>query len=140
MIKSPKPYDTKGIPVNYDISETDKAFVLQYYPPNNHAIPLGNSPLLLKLNKGEEGTYSFTPSADAEYKINITGDYDALIVVFNSNGQQVGAADDSLTDGHAFVKLPLNADEEYIIRVRLYGSDVEDDASAVLFAKKLAQA
>ena len=136
MIKSPKPYDTNGVPTNYDISPTDKAFILKYYPPNNHAIPLGNSPLLLNLNKGEEGTYSFTPSADGEYKINITGDYDALIVVFNANGQQVGAADDSLTDGHAFVKLPLNADEEYIIRVRLYGSDI-DHASAVLLAKRL---
>ena len=142
MIKSPKPYDTQGISVNYNLSVTDKENIFKYYPPISSHIPLGNSPLLLGLRSGEEGTYSFTPSEGAgEYKINVKGDYEASIVVINSSRVQVGN-DDNLSDGHAFVQLHLNADEEYIIHVRLNSKtpsspDVDNDAYAILYAKKI---
>ena len=80
---------TQGIRVNNNLSVTDKKKIAEYYLPISSANPLGNSPVLLGLRNGEEGTYSFTPSEGGEYVIKVKGDCEASIVVINSTGDPV---------------------------------------------------
>ena len=94
----------------------------------------------LDLVSDQSDTYYFTPTSSGLYKVTVTGEFDALLIVFDPNGNKLAADDD--TDHvdeyyhQANVLVHLEELNLYSIFVRMYGSDVEFP-SAVLFAKKV---
>ena len=132
-----------GIKKNYSLSKIDKEYILQTYPPVSTLNPNKNvllRPMDLDLVSDQSDTYYFTPTSSGLYKVTVTGEFDALLIVFDPNGNKLAADDD--TDHvdeyyhQANVLVHLEELNLYSIFVRMYGSDVEFP-SAVLFAKKV---
>ena len=93
--------------------------------------------LVLNLKSGQGETFYYTPPSRGMYKIQVTGDFDAYLIVFDPNGIRMAEDDDTnyISSSHqANVVVPLQDLTKYSIFVRLYGTD-DKNPTAVLVAK-----
>jgi hypothetical protein len=124
LIISPKPYDTKGIGQNVQLSKSDKDWALYWYPANPRAAPLGLMELTpLNGANGSQFDFHFAPRETRKYEIRTLGKADSRIVLFEEREgepRHYAAADDAGTPDNARISAKLVARRDYVVRARLH--------------------
>ena len=99
LIIAPKPYDTRGIGRNTQLSRSDKDWALYWYPATPQAAPIEVMELApLNGANGSQSDFQFRPEATRKYEIRTVGKADSRIVLFEERDgepRHYAAADDA---------------------------------------------
>ncbi len=136
LIEQPAVYQT-GLFPGAGLSQRDRTWVRSFYPPleggPQSLAPFQSAPLALDL--GEQADFLLEPTVSRTYEIRTFGFSDTLMLLFEEEGGQLRyleADDDSGEDYNAKLEVKLLSGRRYILRIRLYWSDVAGD-TAVMF-------
>jgi hypothetical protein len=136
LIIAPKPYDTKGIGKNVQLSKSDKDWALYWYPSNPQAVPVGTMQLMpLKGANGSQADFHFRPEATRDYMIRTLGKADSRIGLFEDRGgepRHYAAADDAGTPDNAQISAKLVQGRNYLVRTRLHYREPGAEAGLVI--------
>ncbi|WP_433741106.1 hypothetical protein [Pseudomonas putida] len=125
LIDEPQQYDINGLVPPGVLSNGDKEWVRQWYPP----LAAGLKPLVLAepvtvaLAAGKQIDYLIAPTESRSYCIETKGATDALLVLFEDikgDPRYLTADDDSGEERNATITYKLFKGRKYIVRARLY--------------------
>ena len=125
LIKGPHPYD-KGLTPAGGLSQRDVQWVTTFYPalkPADHKTlqPFVSTPL--KIPSGKQANFIIEPKETRTYEIRTFGPSDSVMVLFEEATKKkvkfIKGSDDSGTDKNAYLKVRLNKDSRYVLRIRL---------------------
>ncbi|MFI9249867.1 M12 family metallopeptidase [Streptomyces sp. NPDC053069] len=127
LILSPEAY-RGGIPETLSLSATDKARVLQWYPPlaarPQQLQAFQSTPL--QLATGQQTDFEIVPSETRSYQIGTFGNSDVLLALFEETAdgglRYVTADDDSGQDRNGRLETRLVKGHRYLARARLYSA------------------
>lgn len=139
LIKSPEEYRTRGINPAGGLSARDKTWVKTFFPPLNG----GGLPELktaesvkLKIAPGEQKNFRVEPTATRNYEICTFGASDTVMVLFEKEGEllrYLAGDDDGGEDRNAYLKLKLFAGRKYVLRIRLYYAEREEETAVMMW-------
>lgn len=136
LIKEPAQFQT-GLNPPGGLSDTDKEWVLQFYPPLGPNTPLlqpfRSSPL--SLDAGEQADFRIEPAQSRKYQLSTFGTADTVLVLFEDLGGELrflSGDDDSGEDRNANISVKLFQGRKYVARVRLYWSG-ESGQTALMY-------
>ncbi|HDR7850285.1 TPA: hypothetical protein QCY30_005067 [Bacillus toyonensis] len=136
LIKIPEQY-RNGLNPAGGFSDRDKLWVKTFYPPIDTA-DLEELPILvsnkLTLNRGEQKEFIIKPNETKKYNIATFGTSDSVIVLFEEGVDEelyVAGNDDSGEDYNAKINVQLYKEKSYILRVRVYYSQKQDEISVM---------
>lgn len=136
LIDEPERYRT-GLQPAGGLSARDKAWVQSFYPSVSglqRLVPFQSAALALA--PGEQKDFVFEPQATRQYEIGTFGVSDTVMVLFEDDGgtpRYLTADDDSGQEGNARLSVKLLVGRRYILRIRLYWSDVAGDTAVMLW-------
>ena len=125
LIDEPQQYDVNGLTPPGTLSNTDKAWALQWYPGTTPT-PASLEPfksVALDLAAGQQVDFVFQPPGSRKYTIATTGASDTLLGLFEEVGGQpryLTADDDSGEERNASITYKLLKGRTYHVRLRLY--------------------
>jgi len=125
LIDEPEKYDVNGLTPPGTLSDTDKAWALQWYPGTTSQ-PASLEPfksVAVDLAAGQQVDYVFQPPGSRKYTIATKGASDTLLALFEEVGGQpryLIADDDSGDDRNASITYKLLKGRTYHVRLRLY--------------------
>ncbi len=128
MILEPAQFCQTGINPAGGLSERDKTWVKQFYPPtddNNLKELKVLESVKFSISAGQQVDFVINPTVTRYYEIQTFGTSDSVMVLFEEeNGTQryMTGDDDSGADRNAYFRIKLVAGRKYILRVRLYYS------------------
>jgi hypothetical protein len=128
MILQPAQFNQTGINPAGGLSERDKTWAKQFYPPiddSNLAELHTLESVRFSINAGQQVDFVINPTVNRYYEIQTFGTSDTVMVLFeddNGNQRYMTADDDSGEDRNAYIKVKLVAGKKYVLRVRLYYS------------------
>lgn len=123
LIKTPKPYDTRGIPENTQLSPADREWAKRWYPGAAGPTPIA----VLQFKRieaiaGAQSDFTFKPGATRKYRVQTLGEADCRLVIFEMRGGEPRhhvAEDDSGFDHNLNIRCKLIKGRTYLIRVRV---------------------
>lgn len=144
LISNPEKYQEKALKPAGGLSARDREWVRKFYPlPGSSQVVVDvNEPLKIlksvKLNitNGQQVNYPVNVTESREYSIQLSGESDAVIVLFENTAQgwkQIKASDDSGHSRNALIRVMLYAGREYNLRVRLYWEGKAGNAIVTLW-------
>lgn len=123
LIVSPKPYDTRGIGENTQLSRADIEWVKRWYPGAPSATEIKVMQLApVEAVTGKQTDFMFKPTATRKYKVQTVGESDCRVVIFEVRDGQprhLVAEDDSGLDHNLMIRTKLVKGRTYLIRVRV---------------------
>jgi len=123
LIKSPKPYDADGVGENLDLSDDDKKWIRNWFPPLAPATSIQTMQLAhIDAAAGQQRDFEFVPDATRDYTIGLVGQADARVVVFEDRDgepRHLISGDDSGLDSNVTLKTKLVKGRKYTARVRV---------------------
>ena len=136
LIIEPARYRT-GLTPAPGLSETDKAEVRKFYPKAEAADiealePLQSAPLDLAAT--QQRNFVLTPDATRNYQIRAFGESDVLMVLMRRDGDRetfIAGSDDSGTPDNAAISTTLEADTEYVLRIRMFSQHGADNTAVM---------
>lgn len=133
LINHPEKYQTMPLQPKGGLSARDKEWVKAFYPfPTEDQIKKSVQPssilkvlqpVQLNISQGQQFNYPLHIDETREYNIQRSGESDAVMVLFENTSigwQQIMAVDDSGQASNALMRVSLDKDKEYSLRVRLY--------------------
>jgi hypothetical protein len=137
LINRPEEYRNGLFPAG-GLSARDVTWVRTFYPPAgtelDRLVPFQSAPL--SLGPGEQKDFTIEPQATREYEIRTFGLSDTVAVLFEDDGgslRYVTGDDDSGQDFNASMRVKLFAGRRYVLRIRLYWSDVTGDTAVMMW-------
>ncbi len=125
LIDEPEKYDVNGLTPPGTLSDTDKAWALQWYPgatpPPASLEPFKS--IAVDLAAGQQVDFVFRPPGSRRYTIATKGATDTLLGLFEEVGGQpryLTADDDSGEERNASITYKLLNGRTYHVRLRLY--------------------
>ena len=138
LIKEPAQYRA-GLNPAGGISEVDKAWVKQHYPPQKEAefpnLELRRS-VDLDIPAGGQKDFIIIPPETRRYTIQTFGLSDTVMVLFEEvDGKllQRKGDDDSGEDSNAKIEERLYKDKKYVLRIRLFYSEREGETAVMMW-------
>ncbi len=111
----------------------------EFYPP----LPRTGNPTLvpfesqrLNLAAGQQANFVIEPTATRDYTLQTFGRSDTVMVLFEDVAGELryaGGDDDSGSDRNAKLTTRLRAGRRYILRIRLYWSNVAGDIAVLMW-------
>lgn len=136
LIRSPHPYDVKGIPPNYGLSPDDVVWVKRFYPPSSAPSPIAAMQMVrLDAGPGDQADFVFEPQATRNYAIQLLGESDCKVILFEERDggpRHLAGQDDSGSDSNARIEIKLVKGRRYLIRVRVHYINSPDGAGLVI--------
>lgn len=138
LIKEPEKYKT-GLYPTPGLSKRDKTWVKTFYPP---LAPKSDPELKpfesveLKLAEGQQQNFIIRPTSTRYYNIRTFGVSDTVIVLFedeDSEWRYLTADDDSGENYNASLRVKLIKGREYMLRIRLYWSDLSGQTAVMMW-------
>lgn len=139
LIREPAQYKTTGISPAGGLSARDKSWVKTFYPP----LKTGDLPKLrpaesvkLAIAPGEQKNFEIEPEATRTYEIRTFGTSDTVIVLFERDGDKlryIAGDDDGGEDRNAYLRLKLFSGRKYVLRVRLYYAEREEETAVMMW-------
>lgn len=125
LIDEPQHYDVHGLFPPGVLSNADKEWARNWYPPLSAALKQLEcaEPLTVALAAGKQIDYMIVPAESRRYRIETKGASDSLLVLFEDIGgdpRYLAGDDDSGEDRNAAISYKLFKGRKYIVRVRLY--------------------
>ena len=139
LIKEPTEF-ADGLWPPGGLSDTDSAEVIRFYPPIEEEEvlpelrPLESHRLLIQA--GDQVSLRIEPDFSREYTIQTFGVSDTVLVLFELDGDEprfLRGDDDSGFDRNARMRLRLRRGRKYILRVRLYYSEIEGQTAVFMY-------
>jgi hypothetical protein len=138
LILQPERYRTGLAPAG-GLSERDVAWVKTFYPTMEEAedpVLRPTESVRLQLGPGEQRNFRIRPDATRDYTIQTFGTSDTVIVLFEKVGNNLrylAGDDDSGEDRNARIRVRLRPGRQYVLRVRLYYADRQDETAVMLW-------
>jgi hypothetical protein len=140
LVRLPEQYRTTGIHPAGGLSARDLLWVKRFYPGQGEAeveqqMKIAESIKLL-LSPGEQKNFSIVPSATRNYEIGTFGTSDTVMVLFEDNNSEMRyltGDDDGGEDRNAHIKIKLQSGRKYVLRLRLYYAEREDETSVMVW-------
>ena len=138
LIERPEEH-RQGITPNPGLSERDRQWVQQFYPPvEEEQYPLLKpfEAVRLAIAPGQQRNFLIKPTASRYYNLETFGTSDSVIVLFeefDGEPRYLSADDDSGEDYNAHIRIKLFAGKRYILRIRLYYSDRADETTIMMW-------
>ncbi len=106
------------------LSEADKRWVRQFYPPIVAKTPklLVNQSMPLALPNGGQASFAIVPEETRYYEIRTFGKSDVLLALFEHDNEEPRyrtSEDDSGEERNAALRIKLFRGHEYVLRIRL---------------------
>lgn len=138
LIKEPARFYETGLKPRGGLSEFDKAWIRESYPPLPERLPQLEPAISQKLGlaKGETRVFEFRPQRTRTYRIGTFGVSDTVLVLFEVTPEgsvQIGGDDDGGEDRHALITARLSAGRIYEIGLRLYHADLPAETSIMVW-------
>jgi hypothetical protein len=139
LIRKPTKY-RDGLNPAGGLSARDVRWAKAFYPPlktTGHQLlePFASTPL--KAAAGKQANYTIQPKETRMYEMRTFGPSDSVMVLFEQTGNSklkyVTADDDSGTDKNAYLRLKLEKDRKYVLRVRVMYTEPEADSAVMLW-------
>lgn len=136
LIRAPAEY-ASGVQPAPGLSARDRAMVKRFYPPLEDTYPAlvpFRSELLI-LEPGGQKDFEILPPATRYYEIRTFGASDTLMVLFEDEDGTLRyrtADDDSGVARNACLRVKLIKGRRYVLRIRLYYSDVSGQTAVML--------
>ncbi len=139
LIDAPEPYSKEGIDPIAGLSDRDKVWARTFYKPlkptdYQKLQVLGSTKLAIA--EGEQGNFIIEPDATRNYNIQIFGEADAVMVLFeevDGTLRYVAGDDDSGTNSNATINWKLFKGRRYVVRIRLFFQDRNDETAVMLW-------
>ena len=139
LILQPERY-RNGLTPAGGLSDRDVTWVKTFYPamgeaPADPLLRPGES-VRLQIGPGEQRNFRIEPTATRQYTIGTFGVSDTVIVLFERVGGElryVDGDDDSGQDWNANMKVRLRKGRQYVLRVRLYYADRQDETAVMIW-------
>ena len=128
-----------GLVPESGLSNRDKSWVKAFYPPltsDDYSELKPFESQKLAILPGQQRNFVINPPATREYNIQTFGDSDTVIVLFeddNGHLRYIDGDDDSGEDFNSHLRIRLEANRKYVLRIRLYYSDREGEAAVMVF-------
>ena len=138
LIEHPEEY-RQGISPTPGLSERDKQWVQQFYPPvEEEQYPLLKpfEAVRLAIAPGQQRNFLIKPTATRYYNLETFGTSDSVIVLFeeiDGEPRYLSGDDDSGEDYNAHIRSKLFVGKRYILRIRLYYSDRADETTIMMW-------
>lgn len=137
IIISPEEYKD-GIFPKPGLSEKDKAWALQFYPPmeDEHKELKPFETARLDIPEGEQVNLAIRPETTRNYDFSTFGQSDTVMVLFeeeNGELQYRKGDDDSGEDRNASFRVKLIEGHKYVLRVRLYYSFLAGETAVMMW-------
>lgn len=139
LIKEPAQFNATGIRPAGGLSARDKSWVKTFYPSKKGStLPKLNPAESVKLSiaPGEQKNFEIEPTATRNYDIRTFGVSDTVIVLFERDGDQLrylAGDDDGGEDRNAFLRVKLFRDRKYVLRVRMYYAEREEETALMMW-------
>lgn len=139
LILKPEQFRLSGITPAGGLSERDKTWVKEFYPPipDSAMVPLKPAESTkLDLAPGEQKNFSIEPTGTRSYKFQSFGPSDLVMVLFEQDGKElkyVAGNDDSGTDENASLEQKLFSGRRYVLRVRLTHAERPDETAIMMW-------
>ena len=138
LIVAPEEFQD-GIQPKPGLSDRDKAWVKNFYPPLKKADytelkPFESVPL--EIDEGQQRNFTITPKATRKYDIRTFGIMDTVMVLFEDVDGALKyrtANDDSGEDYNASFRIKLYKGRKYILRIRLYYRDRAGETAVMIW-------
>ncbi len=138
LIASPTQYQN-GLEPQPGLSDTDIQAVKAFYPPLPNSqyreLKAFESQRLL-IEPGEQKNFYIRPDYSREYNIQTFGQSDTVIILFeiiDGEPRFVTGDDDSGFARNALLRARLHRNREYILRVRLYHSQLSGQSAVMMY-------
>jgi hypothetical protein len=136
LIKEPAEY-RDGLNPPGGLSEVDKEWARQWFPPLAPAIPTLEpfQSVRLSLAPGQQADFTIEPPASRRYRLATFGTADTVLVLFEEVGgrlRYLRGDDDSGLDRNANISVKLFLGRQYVARVRLYWAG-ESGQTAIMY-------
>lgn len=138
LIKEPVQY-VGGLYPAPGLSDRDKTWVRTFYPPMDQARYPQLKPFEsaeLHLAEGQQKDFAIAPDATRYYTISTFGVSDTVMVLFEDENGELRyrtGDDDSGTNLNARIRLRLYKGRRYVLRIRLYWSDVSGRTAVMMW-------
>ena len=120
------------------LSSRDRTWVQTFYPPVDDPledlVPFQSASLAL--DAGQQKDFAIEPDATRYYEIRTFGLSDTVMVLSEDDGESLvylTADDDSGQDTNASLRVKLFAGKRYVLRIRLYWSDVTGETAVMMW-------
>lgn len=119
------------------VSARDREWLLKFYPPiEPAAIPLllPRQSVPLTLEAGKQADFRFQPDRARYYEFRTFGESDTVMALFEDAPgtlKQIAEDDDSGANRNAYFRLRLKKGGKYVLRVRLYYSEVPGETAVM---------
>jgi hypothetical protein len=138
LIDKPAQYRS-GLHPAGGISARDREWVLKFYPPIEPAalpllVPRQSVPLTLEA--GRQADFRFQPDRARLYEFRTFGESDTVMALFEDTAgtlKQIAEDDDSGADRNAYFRLRLKKAGKYVLRVRLYYSQLPGETAVMVW-------
>lgn len=139
LIRQPAKY-RNGLTPAGGLSARDVRWAKSFYPPlkktdHNLLAPFASTPL--KTGPGKQANYLIQPAETRTYEMRTFGSSDSVMVLFEDTGdgklKYVTADDDSGTEKNAHLRLKLEKDRKYVLRIRVMYAEPEADSAVMLW-------
>ncbi len=140
LVRLPEQYRTAGIHPAGGLSARDVLWIKRFYPAQGGAgepqeMKIAESIKLL-LSPGEQKDFSIAPTATRNYEISTFGASDTVMVLFEDDGGEtrfLAGDDDGGEDRNANIKIKLLSGRKYVLRLRLYYAEREDETAVMVW-------
>lgn len=137
MILQPEELRTTGLQPAGGLSDRDKAWVREVYPPERSLKklrPLRSEPL--RIGAGEQADFELHVPSTRDYTLGTFGVSDTVMVLFEAHDgdyRYVAGDDDSGTDLNARIQARLRPGRDYRLRLRLYHQDRAGETAVMMW-------
>lgn len=140
LILQPQKYNATGLSPALGLSQTDEDEARKFYPAleESHELvlkPYESRPLLIEA--GQQVDFKIAPEQTRRYTIQTFGLSDTVMVLFErrENGElrYIDGDDDSGYSRNARIHERLYRDREYVLKVRLYYSDIAGQTAVLMY-------
>jgi len=138
LIREPAQYRNGLYPIP-GLSDRDQTWVSTFYPPLNPQQDTELEPFKsveLELAEGEQRNFVILPTTTRYYDIRTFGTSDTVMVLFEEENGELKyrtADDDSGEDYNASLRVRLIKGHKYVLRIRLYWSDVTGRTAVMMW-------
>lgn len=139
LIEHPPKYKTSPLIPHGGFSATDKAWALEFYPPQDASkfptlVP-HRSEILAVAHPGQ-ADYLISPDETRKYDLRLFGSADAILLLYRIDGDgehYLTGEDDTGKDSNAALNVRLEAGKQYLLRVKVHYTPPQESLSLMLW-------